>query len=529
MATDVEVLVIGFGPGGEVATSLLAQAGHRVLAIDKAAAPYGEPRMSQLDGEIARVLQHAADPKEAMAEAIASKVLLQFDSQDQPLPEISLDYRVSGNWRAYNLHQPHIEQAMERRVTQCPSAEFRWGWRAIRIAQDDDGVTAEIASVADPAQTETVRARYLLGFDGASSFVRGAVGIDLDVLHEHDDRWILTDFNALRPLPAIAMTAQFRMDPKRPWFGGSNGLNRCRTDMRVMPGEDLDAMVADRDQGYAFMEEKFGLTREDIVMTRRVGYRFRSQIARRFRAGRVFIGGDAAHAMPPFMGQGACSAMRDAINIAWKLRLVLSGATDESLLDSYEPERLPHASFFVHGSLAMLRAVNITDPAEAAARDAAVRAGNVKFPPFPGLVTGVVRRAPDGGLAPLAGSLAPQGVVGQGGREALVDDLIGFGGQLVSRLPLAGMLGEERMARLADLGIHVLHIGDAEAADLADVEGTYRAFFEETGASAFLARADFYLFGIATGDSDVPALVDDFLRQLPPPDAPAAASERRAA
>ncbi len=517
MAVDVDVVIVGFGPGGEVAASLIGQAGHRVLVIDKAPGPYGQPRMSTLDGEIARVLQHAANPEEAMEDAIKAPDILLFGADGEPVPPIDWDYVSGGHWSHYSLHQPNIEAAMERRIAACPSVEVRWGSRATGIEQLKDAVrvTVEMASGdGATARTETVSARYVLGFDGASSFVRRAAGIELDVIHEHDDRWILTDFDALRPLPEIVTRSHFRMNPSRPWYTGPNGANRCRTDVRVLPEENLDEELSE-DRGYAFLEKHYGLTRQDVRLTRRVAYRFRSQLARSFRAGRVFLGGDAAHAMTPYMGQGACCAMRDAANLAWKLRLVLSGAADESLLDSYEPERLPHSAFFVHGSLATFQYVNEPDPGKAAERDAATRAGHLKFPPIPGLTVGVLHRDAAGALAPHAGMLAPQGVARRGQSEGRLDDLVGYGGQLISSLPLAGLLGPERLARLGELGVHVLHVADDDTADAVDVDGTYRDFWANTGATTLLARPDHYLFGVAVGEDDIRALVDDLLAQIP--------------
>lgn len=518
MTVDVDVVIVGFGPGGGVAASLIGQAGHRVLLIDKAPAPYGQPRMSTLDGEIARVLQHAANPAEAMLDAIKAPNILLFGADGQPVPPIDWDYIIGGHPSHYSLHQPNIEAAMERRIAQCPAVQVRWGNRATAIEQSDNAVRVTI-DIAAPngarPRTEIVSARYLLGFDGASSFVREAVGIELDVIHQHDERWILTDFDALRPLPEIAMRSHFRMDPVRPFYAGPNGANRCRTDVRVLPEEDLDEELSE-ERGYAFMEERFGLTREDLLLTRRVAYRFRSQLARSFRVGRVFLGGDAAHAMTPYMGQGACCAMRDAANLAWKLRLVLSGAADESLMDTYEPERLPHSAFFVHGSLATFQYVNQLDPQKAAERDASTRAGLIKFPPIEGLTAGVLHRDAAGALAPCAGLLAPQGVVRRGRSEGRLDDLIGYGGQLISSLPVADLLGPQRLARLGELGVHVLRVADDDTADLVDVDRTYRNFWATAGATTLLARPDHYLFGVAADEDDVRALVDDFLTQVLP-------------
>lgn len=521
MEADWDVVVVGFGPGGAVVSSLLGQAGHRVLVIDKAPGPYGQPRMSTLDGEIARVLQHASDPREAMEDAIPARGIALFGADDQPVPPIDWDYRIAGHWSHYSLHQPNIEAAMTRRIASCPSVTLRWGCRAVKIEDREDDVAITIEAPTqrgEAAKTETHRARYVLGFDGAKSFVRESLGIQLEIVHEHSDQWILTDFDALRPLPALLQQTQFRMRPDRAWFAGPNGANRCRTDVRVLPHEDL-ASELQEDKGYAFLEQHFGITRADVRLTRRVGYRFRSHIARSFGRGHVFIGGDAAHAMTPYMGQGACCAMRDAINIAWKLRLVLGGAVDASILESYEAERLPHSRFFVNGSLYAWKTVNESDPAAAAARDAAGRAGGPVRIPIPGLVDGIVRRGPSGELMPGAGQLAPQGVVQMGGRQGLLDDLVGFGGQLVSSVPVRGLLGPERMRRLTEIGVHVLHVAgsDARDADLIECDASYRDAWTAFGAVALLARPDHYLYGFARDPQDLLAMVDQFIAAMPVP------------
>lgn len=514
----VDVLIVGFGPGGEAAASLIGQAGHSVMVLDKAPVPYGQPRMSTLDGEIARVLQHAADPAEAMTDSIDVPYVFFFGA-DEELTPVAMHHRHSGHWSHYSLHQPNIESAMERRIAECPSVQVRWETRATAIEQSDDGVHVVMESLgADggPGTRSEVHARYVLGFDGASSFVREAAGIELDVLRQHDEQWILTDFEALRPLPAISTQTQYHMNPARPWFGGPNGANRTRTDIRVMPGETLEDLLPE-ENGYAFIEEQFGVTRDDVRMTRRVTYRFRSHIARSMRANRVFIGGDAAHAMTPYMGQGACTAIRDAANLAWKLRLVLSGSVDEQLLDTYEEERLPHGTFFVTQSLANFDHVNVLDPVAAAARDAALREGPRTLPAIPGLEAGVLRRDSLGELGRHAGELAPQGLVRMAGSDGLLDNFVGYGPQLVTLHPVAETLGAQRLERLAELGVITLRVTDDPDSDLIDLDGTYRDFWTRTCATSLLARPDHYLFGLSTGADGLAELVDDFLGQLPQP------------
>src|SRR5699024_9034286 len=250
-----------------------------------------------------------------------------------------------------------------------------------------------------------------------------------DVLRQHDDQWFITDFDIVDPAVEEPET-EIHMMPGAPYYWGPNGARRCRTDVRLTAGQNPSDLM-DYDHGYDWLEQNIGISRESVRISRRVPYRFRSQFATSFRRGRVFIGGDAAHAMTPFMAQGSCSAMRDGANLAWKLDLVLSGRAHPRLLDTYEPERLAHVAPLVHGSLAQWRLIVEGDSAKAAERDAHLRSGEAQVPPMPTLTTGILQRSADGEAATPVGGLSPQGKVRIGDREGLLDDLVGFGFQLI--------------------------------------------------------------------------------------------------
>jgi 2-polyprenyl-6-methoxyphenol hydroxylase-like FAD-dependent oxidoreductase len=96
--------------------------------------------------------------------------------------------------------------------------------------------------------------------------------------------------------------------------------------------------------------------------------------------------------MPPVTGQGVCSGIRDAKTLAWKLGLVLSGAADEDLLDTYGAERKPHAAAVINMAVGLAKMWEITDPAEAARRDAALLHVPAQPPHFPGLTGGILHR-----------------------------------------------------------------------------------------------------------------------------------------
>ncbi|WP_304105990.1 bifunctional 3-(3-hydroxy-phenyl)propionate/3-hydroxycinnamic acid hydroxylase [Mycolicibacterium bacteremicum] len=517
MSSHVDVIVIGFGPAGEMLASLLGQRGAAVAVLEKFSEPYGLPRMSTLDGEIARLLQHAADPKEALAESVPELSVELWGADAQQKGFFDWNYKRAGHMSHLSTHQPNIESAMERRIAEHPNVQVYWGREVVELVDNGVDYTVRAVDRTTAAQEPIeVTAQYVVGMDGANSFVRRAIGVDLEVLHTHNDRWILTDYDVIEPLPNnLEHRIYFDLDLDQPYFWGPNGVGRVRTDVRLRPDDDA-ALESDDADGYEFLENRVGVPRTSVKQTRRKMYTFRSQIATAMRRGNVFIGGDAAHAMPPYMGQGACTAMRDAANLAWKLDLVLRGMVDSSVLDSYEAERLTHSRFFVEGSLAAYKMVNPANHQEAAERDAYLEAhrGDVT-PPIPPLREGIQHRHDDGEYAPQAGAVAPQGRVSVDGRENLLDDVVGYGFHLVSIQPIKTILGEERCARLVHLGTSLVEVGGVDGFE--DLDGTYAEYFAMHQATALLSRPDGYIFGIANGPENTVALVDSLLAQLPRP------------
>ena len=168
------------------------------------------------------------------------------------------------------------------------------------------------------------------------------------------------------------------------------------------------------------------------------------------RAGRALLVGDAAHTMPPFMGQGMCSGIRDAAALTWRLDLILRGLADDRLLDSYTEERRPQNEWIVNLSTEMGRVSCVLDANAAAERDAALRAADA--PPeimLPGLAGGL--RAVD---APLAGRRAVQGTVRWGDRSGRFHDLVGDGFVLLGRS--AAALSAEHARFLERTGAQVV-------------------------------------------------------------------------
>jgi hypothetical protein len=214
--------------------------------------------------------------------------------------------------------------------------------------------------------------------------------------------------------------------------------------------------------------------------------------------------------MPPHLGEGLCSGLRDAKALAWRLELVLGGLVGESVLDSYSTERLPHARALVEQSLAMGKISCERDPVAAADRDRALRAaGGVEPWPFPPLGLGLGHPDPDV-MPPLAGQLSVQGVVEANGRSGRLDDVVGHGFHLLSHGGVGPALPAELRAAFEMLGGRVVTLDD----EVRDVDGRISSWMRAHGAAAVLVRPDYYVFGAVANVSDVPVLLASLLAQL---------------
>lgn len=283
----------------------------------------------------------------------------------------------------------------------------------------------------------------------------------------------------------------------------------------MLPGETKEMLEAPEFAWKLLAEQ--GVTQDDVEIVRQIVYTFEARIAQQWQKGRIFLLGDAAHTMPPFQGQGMCSGMRDAKNLAWKFDYVLRGISSPDLLDTYQEERYPHVYDWTVISLESGKIPCTLDPKVAEERDTKFRAGWLPpMPNFPQLCNGILGRNAAGELLPLAGQLGIQAHVEKSGRKALFDDLIPNCGYVVisTRDDPRKFLGQGQAEFLAQLGTTFAHVGpQGSNAEVIDADGRYHGYFEEHGIEVLVVRPDFYVFGSAKL-ADLPAVIQDLLNQL---------------
>ena len=468
---DCDVLIIGLGPVGASLAALLAQNGVTSVAMDKDEAVYPLPRAAHFDHEIMRLFQQLGLSDDALTHSRPAPAYEFRTADGQLLLNFpSLASGTASGWASgYMFNQPGIEHALRAKLSQSPLVQTRLNWQFKSFIQDKDGVTAQIDT---PDGQVSLCAQYLVGCDGAHSPVREAVGIKLVDL-EFDEPWLVID--AVVKDPALMPKVNLQIcDPARPTTCVLMGPGRHRWEFMLLPGERAEDVLQD-----AFIRKLLASwdCANSVEIDRKAVYRFHGLVAEHWRKDRVLLAGDSAHQMPPFAGQGMCSGLRDAANLAWKLKAVIKESANPALLDTYQVERDPHVRSIIGLAIGMGRVVCTLDPEAAAQRDAGMlaqrAAGGSSLPPPASapFADGCILKG-----SAAAGDLFPQPWARQGESTLRLDDVLGDGPWMINKADLSN----HRLAPFAD---------------------ALSAWFERNKASAVMVRPDRYVFG--TGDPEL--------------------------
>ncbi|MCP2320136.1 3-(3-hydroxy-phenyl)propionate hydroxylase [Nocardia amikacinitolerans] len=512
-----DVAVIGYGPVGQTMAALLGSAGHTVAVFERWPSLYGRARAGHIDHEIMRIFQSIGIAERLEEDMFRANKYVFRNAEGETLMTFDWDRDGISGWPSdYIMYQPYIEDALDDKVRDLTSVNVFRGWEAASIERHTDHVQVEFRSVhfighhkvlGDDART--VRAKYLVGADGANSTVRAHIG-STQTDFGFRETWLVCDLEPLEPLDFGFDNGQI-CDPARPHCLFQLGKRHRRFEFALLPGESAEQMN-DADVAWKLMAP-YGVSERNAKLVRQAVYTFQSKLADRWRDGRIFLAGDAAHVMPPFMGQGMCSGVRDAKALAWRLSLALRGIGGAGLFDSYQTERAPHVAALIGMSIEAGRVSCTFDPDVAAARDEAFRRGDVPPPaPFPHLTGGLL--GADSGTG-VAGTLAPQGRIATAEFTGRFDDVFGASWVLLLAPGVAGHLDAQRTAALEHLGGKIVTLSAPGAGgEVVDVDGYYAAYFAEHGLAAILYRPDFYVFAATSDPGAIASLVDDLEAKL---------------
>ena len=502
------------GPVGAATALFLAHAGLTVAVIERDKAVYKLPRAVALDGEIIRGFQRLGLGEEvaSLLQPIRPGERLGFGNSKREWLFSQTPSRFNSNgWQSFNMFdQPELEGYLRATALAEAGVTAHIGTEATLIHDEGDRVIID-GQQLDSGDPLKLSARYLIGCDGASSFVRRSIGSGWhDLGYDHD--WLVVDITTHPGHPLDRNTMQV-CDPDRLSTYVRTKDPYRRWEFKLNPGETWKEML-DPERIQSLIDPWAPRNTYDI--RRAAVYQFHAAVADPWRRGNIFIAGDAAHQTPPFLGQGLNAGMRDAINLAWKLPMVMSGEAQPALLDTYQAERLAHATDLVDWAVAIGQLMEHLAAVEAAERKGEPppevptkqrSSGYGQGREMPPLRDGIIvlDQLSDRGST---GHLFSQPMVRDGnGHEFRLDDGLGPGFAVVARDADALQINPASAAFLNRLNARRVTLDG-----LAVTRGKIDRLFDH--AAAAIVRPDRYVFGHTDSSHGLDDLIARLAHQL---------------
>ena len=350
-----DVVIVGLGPTGGTLANLLALNGFSILILEREKSLYSLPRAVHFDDEVMRIFQTIGITKRFLKETIVNKGTKFVDTEGKILLDWPRPRTVTENgwYPSYRFHQPDLEKNLRLQLNKFKKVSIRQNSEVLKINSTKNKVDILFKDIVSK-KTHIVSAKYVVGCDGARSTTRTQIGTEFDNLG-FTQKWVVVDLILKKKKDELPDRTIQYSNPKRPATYCRNVGKRRRWEFAIHDYENEQEILSDN---YIWNFLKPWLAPKDAQIERKTIYTFQSAIARKWRKGRVFIAGDAAHLMPPFMGQGMCAGIRDASNLAWKISLCIKSKHSENFLDTYQTERFSNAKEYIETTMRMGEFVN---------------------------------------------------------------------------------------------------------------------------------------------------------------------------
>ena len=508
-----DIAIVGLGPVGAAAATLFAHEGLSVVAFERDEAVYALPRAVAMDGEVVRAFQRIGRGQElnALLQPLRPGDRAGFaNSKREWLFGAKWTDFGSSGWRDMAMFdQPEVDAWLRATAIEHPGVQTHIGYEFESFQDRGDHV---IVRASNPAgDVEAVRARYLVGCDGAASGIRRTLDIGWHDLG-YDQDWLVVDIRTKDGHTLDNTTIQV-CDPDRLATYVATKDPYRRWEFKLNPGETREEML--REETICKLVDSW--TPSGTYELRRAAvYRFHAATAERWMVGRVLLAGDAAHQTPPFLGQGMNTGMRDVINLAWKFPLVLSGIADRALLHTYQAERQAHAVELVDWAVAIGKLMEHLAAVEAAVRrgtappDAAPEmrsAGYGQGRQAPPLRDGVIVRTQVGAAGFTGYPFRQPQVRDPVGREFPLDERLGPGFAIVAKTEADLRMNEASRALVDRLGIATTTLEG-----LAAIRGNIDRLFDASAVA--VVRPDRYVFGHTTDGLSLDDLLSILYKNL---------------
>jgi len=355
---NFDVAIVGLGPTGGTLANLIALGGFSVLILEKEKSFYPLPRAVHFDDEIMRVFQTIGITKDFLKYTIINKGTKFVNSKGKIILDWPRPKKVTENgwYPSYRFNQPDLERQLRKKLKKYKKVEIKQSTEVKKI-NNVKGYVKIIFKNNINKKIQEVKAKYLVGCDGANSITRSQIRTKMENLG-FTQKWAVVDLILKKNKKNLPDRTIQYSNPKQPATYCRNVGKRRRWEFAIKDNLSEKKVLTEK---YIWNFLKPWLKKSEAYIERKTIYTFESAISRKWRKGRVFISGDAAHLMPPFMGQGMCAGVRDASNLAWKIKKCLRDKYDQSLLNTYQSERLSNVKEYIETTMRMGEFVNAVE------------------------------------------------------------------------------------------------------------------------------------------------------------------------
>ena len=536
-----DVAIVGAGPVGLMIANYLGQRGVNVTLVEKLDTLIDYPRAIGLDDESLRTFQAVGLADNVLPHTTPWHAMRFLTPKGRCFADIQPKTDEFGWSRRNAFIQPLADRVLFDGLQRFSNVKVLFSRELDSFEQSDSAVVLNLKD--QHGRSERLNARYLIGCDGGNSLVRRSLDISFEG-KTAPNQWIVVDI-ANDPLatPHVYLCC----DPVRPYVSAALPHGVRRFEFMVMPGETETELS--KPENLRKLLSKVLPNPDRIELIRSRVYTHNARLAGRFRQGRVLLAGDAAHIMPVWQGQGYNSGMRDALNLAWKLALVIKGLAADSLLDSYEQERRDHAKAMIN--LSVLAGHVLAPPKrwQGTLRDGVSWLLNylppvkryfveMRFKPMPQYTRGALI-VPTATGSPVGKMFIQPKVLTDAGTTVLLDEVIGDNfaiiawgcdptwGLSATQIAHWKALGTRFIQVLPDVQLRVPSDAGQDVIRVGDSSGRLKEWFALGTSSIALVRPDRFLAGLAIPQT-VGQACDDLARALkavPPTSANAVVSK----
>ena len=334
-----DIGIIGYGPVGATLSGLLSSLGLSVVVIEKNKGVSPTARAINTDSEQLRTFNFLSIATKVIANSRRLKKVHFTDSEFNPYSSIDIPEEDKLGWPPTLLfYQPELETIIRSNNLKYKNLKILENTEVVKIESTDPVQV----NIRNNRKDSPIYCKYLIGCDGANSFVRKYIKAKL-VDFGFDQDWIVIDAHTTKQIDISIDEAKQICDPNRLKTYVPGRRNHKRFEFKLLKEETKKDFT--KKKVWELLSP--WINKNNSKIERAVVYKFHACIADKWRDNNIFIAGDAAHQMPPFLGAGMGTGIRDVFNLAWKIFLVIRGKADEKLLETYQLEREPHANWTI--------------------------------------------------------------------------------------------------------------------------------------------------------------------------------------